>query len=425
MDVLTITLLLVIGAAALVLLYSSGMLRTPGRVCLAAALIAGAFILRGLCMGHVTLDYQDFLSRWVQFYRDNGGFAALGEPVGNYNLPYLYFLAAFSYIGANDLVLIKALSVVFDVVLAWAVMKLVGLYTGSDVRRLAAFFLTLYWPSVILNGSCWGQCDSIYVAFAVLALYLALNGRGAAGMVCMAVSFAFKLQAVFVMPIFVVLLIAKKVKLWHFLLFPLTYVVLMLPAVLMGYPLLGTVTLYFDQMGTVGSALNYNSSSVYAFFYNVEDPETASLLGIIAAFAAHVPVLPLGLEEALPARPRGHTRLRRHIRGRHPLPAAAYARPLLLRRRHPHARPRLRRAGIPRAARAHRVCEPPGLPRLPEAALPPPHALGRRRARPRPRRLARLYRRTALPRPEAHVAKKTLDKREIGAIITHALDMSA
>ena len=285
MDVLTITLLLVIGAAALVLLYSSGMLRTPGRVCLAAALIAGAFILRGLCMGHVTLDYQDFLSRWVQFYRDNGGFAALGEPVGNYNLPYLYFLAAFSYIGADDLVLIKALSVVFDVVLAWAVMKLVGLYTGSDARRLAAFFLTLYWPSVILNGSCWGQCDSIYVAFAVLALYLALNGRGAAGMVCMAVSFAFKLQAVFVMPIFVVLLIAKKVKLWHFLLFPLTYVVLMLPAVLMGYPLLGTVTLYFDQMGTVGSALNYNSSSVYAFFYNVEDPETASLLGIIAAFA--------------------------------------------------------------------------------------------------------------------------------------------
>ena len=285
MDAFSAAVLLIIAAGALLLLYSTGELRRPSQVVLCAALIAGAFIIRGACMGHVTLDYEDFLSQWVEFYRSNGGFAALGTRIGNYNLPYLYFLAAFSYIGVSDLVLIKALSIVFDVLLAWGGMKLAGLYTNSAGRRLAAFFLVLYWPTVILNGSYWGQCDSIYAAFAVLSIYFALSGRGAAGMVCMAVSFAFKLQAVFVMPIFVVLLIAKKVKLWHFLLFPLTYVVLMLPAVLMGYPLLGTVTLYFDQMGTVGSALNYNSSSVYAFFYNVEDPETASLLGIIAAFA--------------------------------------------------------------------------------------------------------------------------------------------
>ena len=99
MDAVTITILLVIAAGALVLLYASGMLRRPEHVVVCAALIAGAFVIRGLCMGHVTLDYEDFLSKWVQFYRDNGGFAALGSRVGNYNLPYLYFLAAFSYIG--------------------------------------------------------------------------------------------------------------------------------------------------------------------------------------------------------------------------------------------------------------------------------------------------------------------------------------
>ena len=284
MDAVTITILLVIAAGALVLLYLTGVLRRPEHVVICAALIAGAFVIRGLCMSHVTLDYEDFLSQWVDYYRQNGGFAALGDKIGNYNLPYLYFLAFFSYIGVNDLYLIKALSIVFDVILAWGAMQLIGVYTASSAKRLTAFFLVLYWPTVILNGAYWGQCDSIYTAFAVISIYLALRSRGAAAMICIAVSFAFKLQAVFIMPIFVVLLIAKRVKLWHFVLFPVTYVVLMLPAVMAGSPLLDTITLYFDQMGTVGSALNYNSSSIYALFGNVSNESLASALGILAAF---------------------------------------------------------------------------------------------------------------------------------------------
>lgn len=284
MDAVTITILLVIAAGALVLLYLTGVLRRPEHVVICAALIAGAFVIRGLCMSHVTLDYEDFLSQWVDYYRQNGGFAALGDKIGNYNLPYLYFLAFFSYIGVNDLYLIKALSIFFDVILAWGAMQLIGVYTASSAKRLTAFFLVLYWPTVILNGAYWGQCDSIYTAFAVISIYLALRSRGAAAMICIAVSFAFKLQAVFIMPIFVVLLIAKRVKLWHFVLFPVTYVVLMLPAVMAGYPLLDTITLYFDQMGTVGSALNYNSSSIYALFGNVSNESLASALGILAAF---------------------------------------------------------------------------------------------------------------------------------------------
>ena len=144
MDALSLSLLIIIAAAALALLYASGMLRRPEHVVICAALLALAFVLRGLCMGHVTDDYRTFLSQWVAFYRNNGGFAALGTPVGNYNLPYLYFLCLFSYFNVSDLVLIKALSIAFDVVLAWASMKLVGLYCSSNARRLAAFFLVLF-----------------------------------------------------------------------------------------------------------------------------------------------------------------------------------------------------------------------------------------------------------------------------------------
>ena len=76
---------------------------------------------------------------------------------------------------------------------------------------------------MVLNSAVWGQCDSIYVSLALLALYWGMSGKPALGMAAMACSFAFKLQAVFIMPVFVLLLIAKRVKLWHFLIFPAVY----------------------------------------------------------------------------------------------------------------------------------------------------------------------------------------------------------
>ena len=284
MDIAVIVILFGEALLALAALYFSGLLKRPAHVAVSAALVAAAFVIRGLCLDHVTADYETFLSVWVEHFRQNGGFAALASPIGNYNVPYMYFLAAFSYSGIDDLYLIKLLSIFFDVLLAWSVMAMAGRYTSSRVKRLCAFFGVLFLPTVVLNGAYWGQCDSIYAAFAVLAVYLAVSGRPAAGMACMAASFAFKLQAVFIMPIFVVLLIAGRVKLRHFFIFPAAYILLMLPAVAAGMPFVDTLTLYFDQMGTVGSALNYNSPSVFAFSAGVQNESLASSLGIAAAF---------------------------------------------------------------------------------------------------------------------------------------------
>ena len=284
MDAVTVVLLLLEAGAALLLLYFSGLLKKPVHVLVCAGLVAGAFVLRALFFSYETLDYQDFLSKWVQYFRDNGGFAALKDSVGNYNVPYLYFLALFSYINVDDLYLIKLLSTFFDVLLAYSAMKLVSVYTKDRIRLLVTYFVVLFWPTVVLNSAVWGQCDSIYVSLALLGVYWAMSGKPALGMAAMAVSFAFKLQAVFIMPVFVLLLLGKRVKLWHFLVFPAVYVLLMLPAVIAGRPLMDTIMLYFNQMDSVGSGLNYNSPSVYAFAKNVTDEALAAKLGVGAAF---------------------------------------------------------------------------------------------------------------------------------------------
>lgn len=283
---ITVTLgLALLAAFALLVLYFEGMLKGSGTAIISCVLVITAMLVRGACMEHRTLDYENFLAVWVEFFRENGGWRALARSIGNYNVPYLYFLALFSYSSVPDLYLIKLLSVFFDVVLAWAVLRLVRVCRGGEAAQAAGFFITLFLPTVVLNGAFWGQCDSIYGAFAVWGVCLALERRPVLSVVSVALSFAFKLQAVFVMPVYLVFVFTGRVKWKHLLVFPLAYLTAVLPAVLTGRPFLDTLLLYFRQAGSVGDALNYNSPSVFALVPGDVDRQLYSTLGIAGAAA--------------------------------------------------------------------------------------------------------------------------------------------
>lgn len=158
-----------------------------------------------------------------------------------------------------------------------------AVYKRPPAAHRLLFAVALF-PTVVLNGAYWAQCDSIYTFFAVLSLYLALSDKPVGAMVTITASFAFKLQAVFVMPIFFVLLVAKKIKFKHLFIFPAAYLVMVLPAVIAGRPLWDTLTLYFSQAGTVGDAMNYNAPSLTSMFQWGENTEMWSMLLVIAAF---------------------------------------------------------------------------------------------------------------------------------------------
>ena len=291
MDIRVILMLAAVGVFALALLYKEGLLKKPAPIVIAVMLTALALVLRALVFGYETLDYQNFLTRWVDFFRQRGGWRALSEPVGNYNIPYLYFMALFSYSSVKDLYLIKLLSTVFDVLLAYSAMRLVSRWQKSVWLRLGCFFTVLLWPTVFLNSAVWAQCDSIYVALALLGIDLALDDRPVLAMTCMALSFGFKLQAVFILPVCAVLWMQGKFRWYHFLVFPAVYVLLVLPAVIIGRPFMDTVLLYFGQTGSIGTGLNYNSPSVFALIRGVADTDAASKAGIVGAFAYMLAVL--------------------------------------------------------------------------------------------------------------------------------------
>lgn len=263
-----IAYLILEGLFALFLLLKAGLLRRRSTAAAAVVLTVLAFGIRCAAFPYLPLDYRLYLSHWAAFYRYNNIFFHFAIPPGcNYNVPYLYFLGLISYSQSRDLYLIKLFSVFFDIVLAWSVMRIVGRFLQSEKLRLGCFFTVLLLPTVCINSAVWAQCDSIYVGLAVLGIWLALDDRPVLSMICAAAALGFKLQAVFFLPVYLVLWMQGKLKLRHFLVFPLTYLALILPAVLLGAPLGDTLLLYFNQAESDSDYLAVNAPSLYSILY--------------------------------------------------------------------------------------------------------------------------------------------------------------
>mgnify|MGYP000941719534 FL=1 len=263
------------------MLSSGASKRSEGLIWL-AALCAVAVCVRLAFIDRISWDYRTFLSKWMQYFRENNGFRGIAGSVGDYNVTYLYFLALFSYSPLSDLFLIKLLSIAFDFVAAFYAMKIAGAMKSSAAYRSAAFFSVLFLPTVVTNGAYWGQCDSIYAAFALGALYFAIEDRVPTSLAMLGIAVSFKLQTVFIMPFWALLLLTGRLKFRWLPVFPAAYAVTILPAVLLGKPLGEILNVYVDQLETYSDYLNLNAPSVFGFFGSA-DVDTASTFGIIAA----------------------------------------------------------------------------------------------------------------------------------------------
>ena len=87
MDLRVILILIAEALFAFLLLLHAGVLKNRWFVFASVLLLAAAFAVRGRYLYYVSSDYELFLSHWVDFYRQNGGFKALHYPLGNYNVP--------------------------------------------------------------------------------------------------------------------------------------------------------------------------------------------------------------------------------------------------------------------------------------------------------------------------------------------------
>ena len=263
---------------------------------LGAAGVLAALAVRYPLLPFVSDDMRSAFTPWWAFLVENGYFAALRHDFSNYNVPYLYLLAAAAFLtgGAHSLAAIKIISIVFDFVLALFVGKCVSLrYPESKTIPVAAALATLFAPTVVANGALWGQSDAIYTAFLAGCLYFLLAGRQAWAFVAFGLAFSFKLQALFLAPSFLWLLAKKAVRWRCFLLIPLVWLVTLLPAWFLGRPFGdlrdGLLTIYPRQAVSAPRRLALNAPNLYLWaprdwydWYPLFAALAAALLAVVA-----------------------------------------------------------------------------------------------------------------------------------------------
>ena len=210
-----------------------------------------ALIMRYALRNVVAGDYKMFFEPWVATLREAGGgikgLSAEFEYV-DYTTPYLTILSFISICPfLNTLLLMKLVSIFFDFVAAFAVMAIVYDRTKNMTYGILGYGALLMVPTVLTNGAMWAQCDIIFTSFVLWSLYFMLKDKPAWSMAFYGIAFAFKLQTLFLSPLYVILWMKGKVKLKHFLFLPLMYVIGMIPSLLAGKSFWELISVYFFQ----------------------------------------------------------------------------------------------------------------------------------------------------------------------------------
>lgn len=219
-----------------------------------------AVIVRLPLQEFISMDAYGFLLPWYDIIQENG----ISQQVGDYNFLYQAAIWLMTKLPLEPLVAYKTLSIFFDYMLAVGA----GLLTLSLAKEhrvwkaVLTYGAVLLLPTVVLNSGMWAQCDSIYSAFAIWALLAMVKEKYPAAMVLLGLSFAFKLQAVFLLPIFLfVYYQRRKFTVLQFGLIPGTMLLAGLPLVFVGRNLLDMFTIYFNQTATYPyMSMNYPSA---------------------------------------------------------------------------------------------------------------------------------------------------------------------
>ena len=198
-------------------------------------------------------DAQSKLICWYEEIRSNGGLRALSAQVGDYNMFYQFILALVTYLPIQPIYAIKLSSIVFDYLLAFAADLFVRELTENREYGRWAFLIVVLSPLVFINSAWWAQCDAMYASLCVLSLVYLVKAKYTTSFLLYGFSFAFKLQGIFLFPLFLFLYVyQKRYSVLNFLLIPFMTAISALPCVIAGRgkkSVIRVITFYFWESG--------------------------------------------------------------------------------------------------------------------------------------------------------------------------------
>ena len=239
------------------------------KVLLIIGLILVSILVKYFFFSYESGDYKRFLLKWYNIL-DEEGLMSVVNGLGNYNPPYLTLLYLLTLLPGPAIIKIKLLSVVFDILMGF-IGYLIVKELDKGKYNFLSWVVILFLPTVILNSSMWAQCDSIYTTFVLLSLYLLLKEKNSLSFLILGISFSFKLQFIFILPLYIILyFVNKKFLIFNFLLIPLGNILMCLPVIFMGMPLINCFTTYLEQTTDYSVYLTRNLANIYELLPNIK-----------------------------------------------------------------------------------------------------------------------------------------------------------
>ncbi|MGD0579781.1 MAG: hypothetical protein ABSC08_12715 [Bryobacteraceae bacterium] len=209
-------------------------------------------------------------------------------PFSNYFAAYNYILVLLSYAPKTgmDASLIKLTALPFEAFAGWTAYRIAALCgckqesDGPWRSPWHALLAIMLLPSVILNASACGQCDIIYTSFLLACTYDFMRRNGWRACFWLGMALSFKLQAIFLGPFVLLMLLRRRISLVQLGVAPLVVAALAVPPILVGRPIHQVIVLYQEQT-TLYTALGMNVANWWSFV-----PKQFHAAGLWVALAA-------------------------------------------------------------------------------------------------------------------------------------------
>ncbi len=236
----------------------------PASQALIYSLIIAAAAVRVFMLQFRTGDFEEFID-WYNFIKANGGIFSLKYGYSEYPPLFSYLLVLATYVPIAKAAAVKIIIFIFDFLTAGIAASIVGMKyqeKKKPERAAFAFFAVLFAPSLLFNSSYWGQCDVIYVGLAILSILYLLKGKSAAAMAAYGLAISFKIQAIFILPVFFVLFMNKDLKFRYFFILPAVYIASFIPAFLFGRPI-GDLFMNYSNQAKMYGVLSIGCPNFY------------------------------------------------------------------------------------------------------------------------------------------------------------------
>ena len=234
-----------------------------------AVITALALVARQAALDYESRDMAAFLLPWSEVFRA-GSFSAMRDQIGDYNIFYQTLIVLLTHLPGSMIHLYKYLSIFFDFLMAFLCAEIVAKESGKRVLGTVwniTYAVILFLPTVFINSAVWGQCDAMYGFFCVLALYSLYKERYALSFAVLGLSFALKLQTVFILPAYLYFYLSRKnFSLLYFLLTAAVLWATGIPAYLKGRSLTAVFDIYLAQAGEY-PGMSFNAVSFWLVFF--------------------------------------------------------------------------------------------------------------------------------------------------------------